>query len=111
MDINNIETQERSGMYDERWTDVTVCNKVALVMVAQMATDMATRWGLVAALPDGEDSAGRQKIRAQEPGELAKAACDTAAALWKEFEARDWLVAIPMPRKREKPVKEEGVVR
>lgn len=108
MDTKNIEIQERSSRYDQRWSEVTVCNKVAFTLVAQMAVDMVTRWGLVAALPEGEDSAGRQKIRSQEPTELAKAACDTAAALWKEFESRDWLVAIPMPRKIEKPVEEEA---
>lgn len=65
--------------------------------VARIAMSMAERWGMVAAMPDGEDSAGRQKLRVLTPEELANKACATAAALWKEFGERDWFYENPMP--------------
>jgi hypothetical protein len=60
---------------------------------AALATQMAERWGLVAGEADGEDSAGRQKLRLLTPAELAKRSCEAAEALYKEFEARNWLVS------------------
>lgn len=71
-----------------------------LPTVARLAASMAERWGMVAATPDGEDSAGRQKLRSLEPDELAERACLTAQALWSRFESLGWLVPIPEPRLR-----------
>lgn len=65
--------------------------------IAKVAMDMAARWATVAALPDGEDSRGNQKMRMQTPDELATHACDVAAALWKQFEDRGWFFANPLP--------------
>lgn len=59
---------------------------------ATLASQMAERWGLVAGESDGEDSAGRQKLRLLTPPELAKRACEASEALFKEFTERDWLV-------------------
>lgn len=68
-----------------------------LYTVGRMALDMASRWATVAAMPDGEDSNGRQKLRMQTPQELAQHACDVAQQLWREFEARGWFFEMPMP--------------
>lgn len=57
---------------------------------ARMAISFVERWALVAAMEDGEDSAGRQKLRALTAQELAAKACDAVAALCVEFEARGW---------------------
>jgi len=65
--------------------------------VARLAMCLVERWGLVACVLDGEDSAGRQKMRVMTPEELAKAACDTAEETWKQIEARGWTVDIPDP--------------
>lgn len=59
---------------------------------AALACQMMERWGLVAATPDGEDSAGRAKLRRITGEELAREACDAAAAAYKEFETRGWIV-------------------
>ncbi len=78
------------------------------VSVAKIAIEMASRWGMVAATQDGEDSAGRQKLRSLEPDELADKACRTAQALWSRFERLGWLVTIPEPRLRKETEKEEA---
>lgn len=78
------------------------------VTVAKIAVEMATRWGIVAAAPDGEDSAGRQKARLRTADELAVAACETAQALWLEFHTRGWLVEVPFPKRVKKTDKEKA---
>jgi hypothetical protein len=47
----------------------------------RVAVEMATRWGMVAAVPDGEDSAKRQKLRLMTPQELVDRAIESALAL------------------------------
>lgn len=47
-------------------------------MNAQIAFALIERWGMIAAMPDGEDSAGRQKFRLQTPEELVARAFTVA---------------------------------
>lgn len=75
---------------------------------AKVAVEMATHWGMIAGTPDGEDSAGRQKLRLLSPDELSNRACQTAQALWMRFERLGWLVAIPEPRLRQEEEKEKA---
>jgi hypothetical protein len=44
----------------------------------KIVIDLITRWGMVAAMPDGEDSAGRQKLRLMTPEELVERAVESA---------------------------------
>jgi len=62
---------------------------------ARLALEWAARWAMVAAEPDGEDSAGRQKARRLTPAEISTHACDTVAAIWEEFRARGWILDTP----------------
>jgi hypothetical protein len=64
---------------------------------ARLACALIERWGIVAAEVDGEDSAGRSRLRRLTPDELVKNACETADAAMNEFEKRGWLIEIPMP--------------
>ncbi len=64
---------------------------------AELAMTLIERWGMVAGDVDGEDSAGRQKIRLQTPDELIERACKTAEAAMAEFQQRGWMMAIPKP--------------
>jgi len=50
---------------------------------AKLAMTMIEKWGMVMAIPDGEDSAGRQKLRIATPAELVKRAFETAALAMK----------------------------
>lgn len=60
--------------------------------VASTACEMIERWGMVAAVCDGEDSTGRQKMRNLTPKELVEFACETAKELYEQFETRGWLL-------------------
>jgi len=75
----------------------------ALGFRAELARDIAVRLALVAAMPDGEDSSGRQKFRMMEPDEVADRACAIADQLVGEFERREWMIDLPAP----KPVEEK----
>jgi hypothetical protein len=65
--------------------------------VGALAMQLTERWGMVTAVPDGEDSAGRQKHKLLTPRELALRACDCAAELFKEIESRGWVFDVPPP--------------
>ncbi len=54
---------------------------------AKMAAALIERWGMVAAIPDGEDSAGRAKLRLATPEELVARAFSCAKLAMKH--ARD----------------------
>jgi hypothetical protein len=46
---------------------------------------------LITAVPDGEDSAGRQKLRSQESKEVVAKAVEISEALFEEAEKRGWI--------------------
>jgi len=48
----------------------------------QVATELVRHLAIVAAVPNGEDSAGRQKFRLMTPKEVARRAVDIADELW-----------------------------
>jgi len=52
---------------------------------AKIAIDFIIRWGCVAAMPDGEDSSGRQKLRLMTTRELVVRATKTAQLLMAHF--------------------------
>lgn len=83
-----------------------ICYTKGFYTPARLAEQIATRFAIVAAMPDGEDSSGRQKLRMPTADELAQRSCDIAAALWKQFGDRDWLYDIPLPVKRPKKERE-----
>lgn len=62
---------------------------------AKFAMACVERWGMVAGMPDGEDSSGRAKLRLATPDELVNRACDLAARLSDEFSQRGWIGAVP----------------
>jgi hypothetical protein len=70
------------------------------VREAEIAQEFATRWGMIAAKPDGEDSAGRAKLALLAPAEIVQRACDTADLLIAEFEKRGWFVELPEPKSK-----------
>lgn len=74
---------------------VTVWNREVMEIEARLASEMIIRWGMVAAAPDGEDSAGRAKLRLLTPAELVERACESATLLIMECRARDWVHITP----------------
>jgi hypothetical protein len=63
----------------------------------QLANDLA----IATAVPDGEDSAGRQKIRMMTPDEVTERACQIAAKMFAQFDKCGWLMDLPLPKKRD----------
>lgn len=53
------------------------------------------KWGMVAAACDGEDSAGRAKLRAMTAQEVVQKACSVADEAFTQFKSRGWFTAIP----------------
>ena len=74
---------------------------------AALASQIIEKWALVAAVPDGEDSAGRQKCRLPTAQELAERACEIAARAFEQFEQRGWVQDIPSSTEAEKAWKEK----
>jgi hypothetical protein len=66
-----------------------------LTIEARFAMALIERWGLVAAQEDGEDSAGRQKVRLSSIKDVVDRAANTAALAIKEFSDRGWMVDVP----------------
>lgn len=89
---------EKTGEFDSRHTNIVIYRRTALTMRADLAAHMIERWGAVAAESNGEDSAGRHKLRLATPDELVQRACDIADRAVSEFEKRGWIVALPDPR-------------
>jgi hypothetical protein len=52
-------------------------------------------FALISAQDDGEDSSGRQKLKLLAPAEIARRACDLAAAFYAEVGTRGWLLQLP----------------
>ncbi len=58
-----------------------------------LAERFATHFGLIAGERDGEDAAGRARLKTLDAEEVAARACDMAAALVAQFEQRGWIEA------------------
>lgn len=84
--------------YGDGATKVVVVERQRLGLAASMAWELCGRWGMVAAKPDGEDSAGRQRLAVLSADEMTERACATAEALLTEFEKRGWVLSIPAPQ-------------
>lgn len=88
---------------DEIWKigrATEICQTARLNTPACIAVHLAEKFGLIAAVPDGEDSAGRSKARLMTPPEMVERAAETAKLLWLEFQKRDWILEVPLPTER-----------
>ncbi len=85
----------------------------AVIHARQAASDEAKfmmaiieRWAMVAATPDGEDSAGRAKLGHLPIEDMVVRAADIAERTFKEITSRGWLIQIPSLAQCEEDVKE-----
>ena len=96
---NKIEGLEYLGGDKKSWGYIGMVHKSQIPnLKATLALSMVERWGPVAGMPDGEDSAGRQKLRIQNVDELVDRACSTADMLVNAFKTRNWLLNVPAPK-------------
>ncbi len=61
----------------------------------RMASILIERWGMVSGEPDGEDAAGRARLKPLSPNEVVERACDTASLACKAFKDRGWAIQVP----------------
>lgn len=85
--------------------EITIFKTRAENSKAKLARELVIRWGMVAASPDGEDKAGRQKSRLARPEEIVLRACETAELLVTKFEELGWLLDLPAPSQEEEDTK------
>ena len=86
-----------------RLKEPVLYNKLLFGMEAKIAIEMVQRWGVIAAMDDGEDSAGRHRVRLMTTEELVQRACDSAQKLTEEFEKREWVLKLPEPQTKDGP--------
>lgn len=87
----------KANRWDPELRNVHVCKTLAPNHKAEAALAMMERWGMVAGVPDGEDSAGRQKLRLATSEELVSRACEVADMAYAAFAERGWTLDIPLP--------------
>lgn len=63
---------------------------------AHCAIEFVQKWGMVACVPDGEDGAGRQKLRLATPDEVVARAVTTTELLYRTMRERRWIDTNPM---------------
>lgn len=69
--------------------------KQVMTIRAKIATEMATKWGMVASKYAGEDSAGRAKLAVLTPSEVVERSVETADLLVTAFEKAGWFDVMP----------------
>lgn len=62
---------------------------------AEFAASMVEKWGIVAGMPDGEDSSGRAKGRVMTPEELVERAFSVATLFYAEAKKRGLVAKSP----------------
>jgi hypothetical protein len=75
------EVVDKSERYD--FKEIFTHETEHLENEAKLAFSLVERWGMVAALPDGEDSSGRSKLRLMTVEELTERAFKTAESFFK----------------------------
>jgi hypothetical protein len=88
-----IEWDLKASRYDN--LDLHVHDTDAPNWEARMASLLIDRWGMVVGGTDGEDSAGRSKLRLLSPEEIVERACATAQLAVAAFRARGWVQQLP----------------
>jgi hypothetical protein len=78
-------------------TEITLYRTQAFNLEADLAVHFIEKMGLVTAIDDGEDSAGRAKLRLLQPAEVVERGCAMAQLAMEQFEKRGWLVEVPSP--------------
>lgn len=74
---------------------ISVFDRETLEAEARIAMDFIVRWGMVAAMPDGEDSSGRQKLRLMTTDELIERAFDVSVKFCKKARADNFVHVTP----------------
>lgn len=99
---------EHEGYRGEGSTEVSLYQKRISDVRFDFMRELLGRWGMVAAITDGEDSAGRQRLRLGTIEETITRAFEMADGAIAEAERRGWFLELPEPKlakPREKTLK------
>jgi hypothetical protein len=80
-----MENRTPAKLETNHYNKGTIYYGESLLPEGQFAAHMIEKWGMVAATPDGEDSAGRQKMRLATPEELVERAIETTNLLFRRM--------------------------
>lgn len=75
--------------------DVKLDKRSAVSHKGMIAVTLVEKWGMIAAVEDGEDSAGRTKLRLSTPVEVVNRAMETADILVEQMKQVGWIVKTP----------------
>ena len=85
----------------DRFGETQVGEKFAPTMKARMACALIEKWGMVVCdTSNGEDSAGRARMRLMKPGEVVDRACATADIAIDRMHELGWFTAMPAPKEK-----------
>jgi len=79
-------------------TDIVICQTEIEYPQARLASELMRHLAIVAAVPDGVDEAGRQKLRLMTEPEVVERATKIADLAWAEYRKRNWLLDVPLPK-------------
>ena len=96
----------RVGEYLERKPEIKAWETELPNVEARLALALIEKWGMVAGEADGEDTAGRQKIRLQSPEELVERACKTAQLAFARLRKEGWISVSPTFEEADKIMEE-----
>src|SRR5271157_5353964 len=83
-------------------------NRRAPTDVASFAMELLRVHAGITARDNGQDDAGRAKIRRDSPAEAVAYACETAALAFDEFKQRGWLIPVPSWEELEEKAKPQN---
>ena len=85
----------KNGWANEKQPLVRLHNTETLNLQAEFARELILRWGMVAAIQNGEDSAGRHQLKLLTPQEVVDRAMEVTLLTFKAFHDNDMIVKIP----------------
>lgn len=88
-------------IWDEFHTTYRAHSRGIASYTALLAERIVNHCAMITAQVDGEDTAGRQKLKLMDAADVAKRACDIAENMVAIFDARGWVNVFPPPPKED----------
>lgn len=70
-------------------------NTEVLTPQAEFVRELITRWGMVQAIDDGEDSSGRHKLKLMPPADVVNRAIEVSNIMYKALAESNLLIQLP----------------
>lgn len=95
MGDSKFKTEIAAGQHYGGWPQAVIHNNFEPDQRGRFAMALIERWGLVMGEPDGEDSAGRSKLRLMDAKDVVDRAIETAKLAYEKMERDGMLVEMP----------------